>query len=213
MIKLKKTEILILILTIVYLITAAIIYPYLPEQIATHWNAQGIADDFSPKLFGVLIMPFFFIFVLVIYSMFSRTEYFKKEEINKQLSTTITLSVLFLFLISILSLVYNLGIKFNMSYFMIPATSALLIALGIILKNVKTRNPFFGIRTPWTLLDQETWEKTHVFGSKVFIILGILLLSSVFYLKHFVLLFMIALLGSVVLIFVYSYHIYKKKKK
>lgn len=213
MIKLKKTEILILILTIVYLITAAIIYPYLPEQIATHWNAQGIADDFSPKLFGVLIMPFFFIFVLVIYSMFSRTEYFKKEEINKQLSTTITLSVLFLFLISILSLVYNLGIKFNMSYFMIPATSALLIALGIILKNVTTRNPFFGIRTPWTLLDQETWEKTHVFGSKVFIILGILLLPSVFYLKHFVLIFMIAILGSVVLIFVYSYHIYKKKKK
>lgn len=62
MIKLKKTEIIILILTIIYLIIAAIIYPQLPEQIATHWNAQGIADDFSPKLFGVLIMPFFFFF-------------------------------------------------------------------------------------------------------------------------------------------------------
>jgi len=213
MIKLKKTEIIILILTIIYLIIAAIIYPQLPEQIATHWNAEGIADDFSPKLFGVLIMPFFFVFVLVIYSLFSRTEYFKQKEIGKQLSTTITMSILFLFFISILSLIYNVGIKFNMSYFMIPATSILLIALGIILKNVKTRNPFFGIRTPWTLLDQETWEKTHVFASKVFIILGILLLTSIFYLKHFAIIFMITLLGSVVIIFVYSYHIYKKKKK
>ena len=36
---------------------AAWLYPSLPEQIPTHWNAAGEIDDYSGKLWGVIVLP------------------------------------------------------------------------------------------------------------------------------------------------------------
>lgn len=207
----KKTEIIIVILIIIYLIITTIIYPHLPDTIATHWNSKGVADGFSPKLIGVLIMPLFFLFVLGTYSFLSRTNYLKTKDMKKQLSTTMLVSVLFLFYVSILSLAYNLGYNFNMNFFITIATSVLIIAIGIILKKIKKRNFFFGIRTPWTLLDQEVWEKTHIFGGKVFIVSGILLLVCVFFVKNYILIFLSVLFVMLITIFLYSYYVFKQK--
>ncbi len=213
MIKLKKTEILILILTLIYFITAIFIYPYLSETMATHWNAQGVADGFSSKFLGIVIMPFFFAFIFVLYSIFSRTEYFKNKEMEKQLSNTINLTVLFLFYISILSLIYNTGLIFNMNYFLIPGLGLLFIGIGHILKKIKTRNPFFGVRTPWTLLNQKVWEKTHTLGGQLFIILGFVVFFGIFFINYFFVFFLVALFAILITTFVYSYILYKKENR
>lgn len=97
---------------------------------------------------GDLILPIFFVILVVIHSLFTRSDFFKNINLRRQLDITIVLTILFLFYISILSLVYNSGKIFNVSYFIIPATAALFIALGVILRNIKERNLFFGIRTP-----------------------------------------------------------------
>lgn len=210
--KLKNIEKVIIILTIVYLVVAAIVYPNLPDKFATHWNIEGTADGFSSKLFGVLLMPFFFLFILGVYSVFSRTKYTRIKKLEKPLNITILLTILFLFYISILSLIYNLGYTFNMSYFVILATSMLMIALGFILKKIKKINFYFGIRTPWTLIDQEVWEKTHIFGGRVFVGFGVLLLFSVFFFKYFTYIFISLIVILLVTIYSYSYYVYKKKK-
>ncbi|MFA5746100.1 MAG: SdpI family protein [archaeon] len=213
MFKINKVEILIMVLLVIYSILAISLYPAMPEIIATHWNAQGVADGFSSKFWGVTILPIFFIILLAVFAMFSRTEYFDNKDMKNQLNMTIIMTMVFLFYVSILSLIYNVGIKFNMSYFIIPATAALFIALGIILRGIKQRNPFFGIRTPWTLLNQEVWEKTHKLGGWLFIILGIVTLTAVFYLQYFTIIFFIAIIAVLLITFIYSYIIYKKKKK
>lgn len=43
-------------LAIVAVITLAL-YPGLPEQIPTHWNAAGEVDDYTSKPWGVVLMP------------------------------------------------------------------------------------------------------------------------------------------------------------
>ena len=168
---------------------------------------------FSPRLWGILIMPIFFVIIFFIYALFSRSGVFKNAEIKKQLDLTIVLSMLFLFYISILSLIYNIGIHFNFSYFIIPATSALFIVMGIILMKIKKRNLFFGIRTPWTIVDDEVWIKTHKLGGWLFIIIGITTLIAIVYIKHFTIIFFSEIIGLLLITFVYSYVLYKKKHK
>lgn len=46
--KLNKMEMLIVLLVVVYAITAFLLYPLMPSTIATHWNAFGVANGFSP---------------------------------------------------------------------------------------------------------------------------------------------------------------------
>jgi uncharacterized membrane protein len=211
--RLNKTEIFILILIVIYLIAAYFLYPLMPSSIATHWNIKGTADGFSSRLFGVLIMPIFFIILFVIYYLFSRSNILKNTELKKQLDVTIILSVLFLFFVSILSLIYNVGIKFNMSKLMIPATSILFITMGFILKDIKKRNLFFGIRTPWTLIDDVVWRKTHKLGGWLFIVFGIILLFAMLYIEYFTTIFLFSIIGILLITFVYSYMVYKKEKK
>lgn len=40
-----------------------IMYPRLPDRIAIHWNIQGVADGYSSRLFGLIIIPFVSLFV------------------------------------------------------------------------------------------------------------------------------------------------------
>jgi uncharacterized membrane protein len=212
MTKLKKIEIIILIIILLYSIIAFFLYSHMPETIATHWNINGVADGFSPKLWGTLIMPIFFVIIFFIYSLFSRSGVFKNTELKKQLDMTIIFSVLFLFYVSILSLIYNTGIHFNFSYFIIPATSALLITLGIILMKLKKRNLFFGIRTPWTIVDDDVWIKTHKLGGWLFIIIGITTLFALLYIKYFTIIFFTEIILLLFVTFIYSYLLYKKNR-
>jgi len=212
MTKLKKIEIIILIIILLYSIIAFFLYSHMPETIATHWNINGVADGFSPRLWGILIMPIFFVIIFFIYSLFSRSNLFKNAELKKQLDMTIVLSMLFLFYISILSLIYNVGIHFNFSYFIIPATSALLITLGIILMKLKKRNLFFGIRTPWTIVDDDVWIKTHKLGGWLFIIIGITTLFALLYIKYFTIIFFTEIILLLFVTFIYSYLLYKKNR-
>jgi uncharacterized membrane protein len=212
MTKLKKIEIIILIIILLYSIIAFFLYSHMPETIATHWNINGVADGFSPKLWGTLIMPIFFVIIFYIYSLFSRSGVFKNTELKKQLDMTIIFSVLFLFYVSILSLIYNTGIHFNFSYFIIPATSALLITLGIILMKLKKRNLFFGIRTPWTIVDDDVWIKTHKLGGWLFIIIGITTLFALLYIKYFTIIFFTEIILLLFVTFIYSYLLYKKNR-
>ena len=46
--------------------------------------------------------------------------------------------------------------------------------LGNYFKTIKP-NYFIGIRTPWTLENEEVWKKTHLFGGKLWFIGGLLI--------------------------------------
>ena len=60
-----------------------------------------------------------------------------------------------------------------MTQMLAPAFGVLFYYVGILTQNAK-RNWFIGIRTPWTLSNEEVWDKTHKFGSKLFKISGII---------------------------------------
>jgi uncharacterized membrane protein len=56
-----------LLILLIPLIAAIIIYPYMPEQVPTHWNIQGEVDDYSSKEFGTFFLPLLNIGLFVLF--------------------------------------------------------------------------------------------------------------------------------------------------
>lgn len=92
---------------------------------------------------------------------------------------------------------------------LVPITiGILLIVLGNYMPRIKF-NWFVGIKTPWTLSNEEVWKGTHRFAGYMFVIAGVLIVISAFLPAPFN---VIAVLTGVVLAAVfsiaYSYFLY-----
>ena len=58
--------------------------------------------------------------------------------------------------------------------------SLLFIVRGNYLGQIRP-NDTFGIRTPWTLANEQVWIKTHRMSSYAYVLSGILMLSFLFF--------------------------------
>lgn len=126
----------------------------------------------------------------------------------------IVLIITFMLYIHGLTLAWSLGFtNFKMSTAMLPFMGVLFIAIGFILKKAK-RNFFIGIRTPWTLSSDSVWDKTHQLGSVLFMASGVLAVIGGFFggMVAFWMMF-IPLIGSSLLLVIYSYVLYRAETK
>jgi uncharacterized membrane protein len=64
-----------------------------------------------------------------------------------------------------------------MGRFVQAVVCLLIILLGNFLGQVR-HNYFVGIRTPWTLADEEVWAKTHRLTGSLFVLAGVLGLAT-----------------------------------
>ena len=68
-----------------------------------------------------------------------------------------------------------------------------------------------GIRTPWTLSSEESWERTHRVGGYLFVLLGgLLALAGI--LRNEMMLIVVLVLGlpiDILALFIYSYLVWK----
>jgi uncharacterized membrane protein len=209
--KINKFLIAIGALVLVFFILAGIFYPLMPEVMASHWNAKGEADGTISKFWGLFLFPLISLGIAAILLVIPKIDPLKAN-IQKFKSYYYGFIIAFLayFLyIYILTLVWNLGLKFNFSLAVIPAIGILMIIVGVLVGKAK-RNFFIGIRTPWTLSSDEVWDRTHRLGGKLFKIAGIIiiLLSFVPEIAIYVLLGLV--FGIVIWLVVYSYALYKK---
>ncbi len=77
----------------------------------------------------------------------------------------------------------------------------------------KTKPSFsFGIRTPWTLSSNTTWEKTHRLGGRLFIFAGLVGAVSAFFLNGIWLALVLPAMALVIVVicFVYSWLAWRK---
>ena len=193
-------------------VAGAAAYPFLPDKIASHWNAAGEADGYMGKFWGIFILPFVMLGMLALYAVIPKIDPLKNniEAFRRYYDRFwVVMFVFFLYLFA-LTLGWNFGYRFNFTVAIIPAIAGLFYFIGSILQRSK-RNWFFGIRTPWTLSSDTVWEKTHKLGGLLFKIAAIATLAGLF-LPDKLLVFAIiipAVTVSAVAI-VYSYVIFKK---
>lgn len=210
----KKSEIIILIIIFLSFFLALFFYPFFPEKVAFHWNIKGEVDGYISKFWGLFLMPFLSLFLFLLFLLIPKIDPLKEniERFRKYFDNFILILILFLFYLYLLTLFWNLGKRFNMVQFLVPAFAFLFFYCGILLENAK-KNWFVGIRTPWTLSSDIVWEKTHKLGGKLFKASAIFsLLGMVFPNYAFFLLIFPIILVSMYL-FIFSYFEYQKIQK
>jgi len=185
--------------------------PRFPEQMAIHWNEQGVADGYGSRFMGIWFLPLMTIGLTLLLLGIPRIDPLKKniDQFKKEYYTFILLFVFFFIYLHGISLLFNLGVQFNLLTVMIPAFAGFFYYIGVMMEKAK-RNYFIGVRTPWTLADDEVWNETHRVGAKGFKIGGVITLLGVVFPSLAIWLMMVPLLVVSVFIVVYSYVVFRR---
>lgn len=210
----RKSEAVALSIIIISLIIGIYFYPQMPEQMASHWNAQGEVDGYMPKICFLFLIPLISFGLFLLFIVIPKIDPLKHniEQFRKYYDGFVVLILAFLFYIYLLTISWSIGIRFNMTQLLAPFFCILFYYCGILIENAK-RNWFIGIRTPWTMSSDEVWEKTHKLGGKLFKVCGLIALLGIVF-ERFALYFVLTpvILASIYVI-VYSYFEYKKQVK
>ncbi|WKZ30468.1 MAG: SdpI family protein [Candidatus Dojkabacteria bacterium] len=170
-----------LLLVAAVIIASVVLYPKFPEIMPSHWNVAGEVDGYMPRLQNVLMLSGLAVgmyFLLLFIPFFDP----KRKSYAMFLDSYRMLRLCLLLVISgVIGVVYaaSLGVALNVGDLITAGVSLLLIFLGNMMGKFP-QNYFVGIRLPWTLADEENWNKTHRFGGKVIVIAGIVTFLSIF---------------------------------
>ena len=210
----RKTELFMLIAVIISFVIGIYLYPQMPEQMASHWNVAGQVDGYMPKFWGVFLMPLIFVGLVFLFIAIPRIDPLKKniEKFRKYYDGFIILFLIFMLLVYVQTILWNLGIEISPNIVIPIGLGFLFFYIGILFENAK-RNWFIGIRTPWTLSSEKVWNKTHRLGSKMFKISGIVVLFGFLFQKYATYFILIPVLFVAFYLVVYSYVEYQKEKK
>ena len=196
-------------ITLIPVVIGLILWDKLPEQVPVHWDINGDVDGYATKIQAVFAMPLVllvFHWICVVGTSLDP----KKQNINDRIFTLV------LWIIPIISLLCNsmvyataLGHKVSVEIIMPLFMGALFVIIGNYLPKCK-QSYTLGIKLPWTLNDEENWNKTHRFAGFLWVIGGVVIMATAF-LGVFWLTFVV-LIPMVIVPTVYSYSLYKKNK-
>jgi uncharacterized membrane protein len=211
--RLRKIEVLSFILVLATFVAGALIYPAMPERIASHWGASGQVNGHMGKFWGTFLLPIIMFFCALLFMVVPRIDP-KKENIQKfeKYYDLFILAFLFFFIyIYALTIFFNLGYQFNLTQFMAPALAVLFYAVGIMVAHAEP-NWTIGIRTPWTLSSDDVWRKTHKLGGKLFQAVAFICLLGIFIPRYTILFVALPVIAVAIYLFLYSYLEFKKLK-
>lgn len=212
----KTTSILVLSLITIAIIAGLVLWNQLPDQMASHWNANDEVDGYMSKFWGVFLMPLTTLGLFALFLIIPNIDPHKAniESFRNTFNLFIMFFVVFMLYIHALTLAWSLGYtNFKISSAMLPFLGLLFIFIGYLLRKAK-RNFFIGIRTPWTLSSESVWDKTHQTGSVLFMLSGAFAFAGSFFggVTAFWL-FFVPLIVSVLFLVIYSYVLYRNEIK
>ena len=203
----KKIIIITSILTLIPMIAGIIMWDKMPDQVATHWGFNNIANGWSSKAFAVFGIPLM-LFAIHIFTVFVTLNDPKKKNIGSKILSMIFWIIPVTSIITCLS-IYGiaLGLNINIGLIINLLVGALFIIIGIYLPSIK-QNYTVGIKLPWTLNSEENWDKTSKFSGKLWVAGGVCILINTYFRSTLILLIIITVISVIPVI--YSFLIYKK---
>jgi uncharacterized membrane protein len=189
---------------------AAWLWPRLPAMVPSHWNLAGQVDGWLPRFWaaaipslGVLIMTLLTWLLPVI-----SPERFRIGSFANVFTGLMLVIQGFILVLGVCVLLVGAGYALPIPRIAMLGTGALMMVLGNYMGKLQ-RNFFIGIRTPWTLASAATWERTHRFAGRLFVIAGlIVLLGTVVALPFWI--GVGCILAAVLIPALYSFVIYRR---
>lgn len=204
--KSKNVFFVVLIVGIVLMTASKLLSNQMGASLATHWNAAGEADGYGSSFMGLYFLPILIILMTALILAIPNIDPLKAniETFKSDYHLFVYSFAGFMYYVYSLTLLWNLGVHFSMNALLTPAFGLFFILTGRMMMKAK-RNFFIGIRTPWTLANDEVWRKTHQLGGKLFIISGILTAATVLYPPAAMYVLLVTSLLSAFIAYIYSY--------
>ena len=189
-------------------------YTMLPAQVASHWNAAGVADGYSSRTFGAFFLPILagVLYFFLKYVPRLDPRYKNIEEFQGRYTEFLIVFLVFFGYLHILTLLWNLGYKFDFVTYFLPAFGGLFYEVGRLVEVAKP-NWTIGVRTPWTLSSESVWRGTHALAGKLFKVLGVITLACMVIPTYAFFVFIPITLAVTITVFVYSYILYHREQK
>jgi len=149
--------------------------------LATHWGINGQVNGYMTKAPGLLIGPAIMFVLMAFYWAITKIE--PRQNNLKRSKGLFSVAVMGGLIVGALAQTLvdltALGIHLPVIDTVIPAMAVLIVVIGNFLG--KTRANFFvGVRTPWTLESDYSWEKTNRWAGRFFIVSGLITLAAAF---------------------------------
>ena len=198
------------ILVVANLLLSVVTYPMLPDTIIMHWGAGGVPDGYGSKLSGVLLMQLVQFIMLGIYVVIPRIDPQKRiKPSTGYFNNIMNLMLAYFMFFNVLFITQNLGYNYNMTSVLMPAVGVLLFFLGDILGKAEP-NWFVGMRTPWTLSNDDVWRSTHEKAGWVFKICGGISVAGGLFPVYSVWLLLLSITVGVFYLVAFSYNEFKR---
>jgi uncharacterized membrane protein len=209
-------ELLLLLITIIPIVYLFIVWKELPDQVPMHWNFQGEVDRYGSKasLGWVVLLVNVPIYLLMLFlpkisAKQESIERMGKKYYRLRLILQLFLSAIVLIILLVSSGATQIAIETLLGYCFI----FFMLLFGNYMGSIR-QNHFMGIRTPWTLENEEVWKKTHQLGGRLWIggsFIGFILLF--FLPNNWALMSVVALMTiPMILASIYSFVLFKKLK-
>lgn len=210
----KKLFIYKLLIVLVMILVGIYFYGILPEQVPSHWWPNGLPDAYSSKILNIVLFPILTLLMVILFPVLSKIDP-KKENYEKfskvweiiQFSIILFFAYIY-FVILYLSANPNLSITTYMMFWL----WFLFIILWNYFWKIK-QNYFIWIKLPWTLSNEDVWNKTHRLSWKLFVFAGILFIINWFINFFPIFLFIFSLIFILIIPILYSYIIFNKINK
>jgi uncharacterized membrane protein len=149
------------------------LYPRLPERVPVHWDLHGNVNGWEGKLggvFGTLGIGAAVYLLLVLLPLIDprRANYAKFQPTMRVMRAAMTVLLLVLWGVSLAA---AMGVAVKVDRIVPLAIAVLFIVLGNFLGRIRY-NWFIGIRTPWSLSNEEAWRLTHRAAGPAFVLGG-----------------------------------------
>lgn len=196
------------------MIFSALVYRDLPDQMAVHWGVDNQPDGWASKPFAAFGLPVFLAALNLLCHIGSNRIGGEERQPKALLLFCKWLPALLSLILVPITLLIALGKEINVGGIACGIVGVALLLVGNYMPKCR-KNRTMGIKLPWTLADEENWDKTHRLAGPLWMLFGVVTLAAAFFLNEAPWLgwLVVAILFLVVLVpLFYSYVLFRKKK-
>ncbi|MBQ7359355.1 MAG: SdpI family protein [Lachnospiraceae bacterium] len=173
----KGTIILTSIIILLPILVGLYLWPQLPEQIATHFDANNQPNGYSSKEFTVFGLPLFMLFVHILCLAGTKADPKSENIHSKMINLVLWICPIVSLMMGLVTYSYALGYNIDVSSIAMALVGLMFIIVGNYLPKSK-QSYTMGIKLPWTLADEGNWNRTHRMAGFLWMLCGIITIIS-----------------------------------
>ena len=198
--------------TLLPMLIGCVIWNQLPETLAIHWGADGVADGYGSRGTAVFLLPVILAAINLLCMLLTAADPKQRGQNKKALN--LIFWVMPILSISVCGIFYAISLEkeLDIGLLVFLQLGIAFVLIGNYMPKVK-QNSTLGIKIYWTLSNEENWNKTHRLAGKLWVGGGVLMLMlGLLPIKWMIPVLIGEILLMVLVPMLYSYQLYKKHK-